>query len=103
LTEHIDKLVVKQNLLQLYYIKNEVQELEEKRISKLEKLKELDTSQVNLLAKLEKEKQDRAKLHQANLKLQKKIRENEKLLEKNRPSVIKVLLTTFHKLLRVHC
>lgn len=52
-------------------------------------MNKLNKSQVDLLNKLEKEKQERAKLHQSNLKLQKKIRDNEKNLEKSRPNVIK--------------
>ena len=57
--------------------------------SRLDNLNKLNKSQVDLLNKLEKEKQERAKLHQSNLKLQKKIRDNEKNLEKTRPNVIK--------------
>lgn len=92
LTDKIDQLVVKQNLLQLFHNAKEIADLEEKRKEKTQNLKEIEKSQIQLLDQLATNKQEQAKAHKSSLSQQKKIRDNEKQLEKKRPSAIKVTI-----------
>lgn len=96
LTGKIDKLNIKQNLIQLFNLQKEIAEWEEKKAAKTQKLVDLEKTQISLLEKLDANKRDQAKIHQQSLKQQKKIREGEKALEKKRPSAIEVSISFFN-------
>ena len=100
MTNKIEQLTVEQNLLQLWYLQQEIQELESKRKEKTNKLKEIEKKQLTVLDSLNEIKQEQAKIHQSSLKQQKKIRENEKQLEKKRPNAIKVFTPESHLLIK---
>lgn len=90
LTERIAQFTIKHNLMQLFYIQEELGQLNKKKAEKMKLLSEISEKQSALLEDLKSEKQEQAKHQQEALKLQKKIRLAEKSMGQSRPDMIKV-------------